>query len=361
MKPPVLPRLLGQGRGFSYIRPLAFGLPILLITFIGLWVYAHGGRWVQTENAYIKADKAQISPRVSGLISTIEVHENQPVKAGDVLFVIEPDNFDIALAEASAARDEAIGKIRAGQARYRQTRKERELARKSLAFAARELKRRKQLVAAKVVSAATLDDYQHKHDIAADTLAIKQQEVEVLRAQIGDPDAPPEHHPHVRAASARLEAAKLDLERTQVRAPIDGIAAHVPVPGTYVSAAKPVMAVIANSGLWVEANFKETQLSYVRPGQRAVLRIDAYPERQWQAKVQSIDPASGAEFALLPPQNASGNWVKVVQRIPLRLALDMPENAPPLRPGMSVRVRIDTKHHRALPGLLRRMFAANGR
>ena len=338
---------------WRHFRSFAMGLPLLCIALAALWVYARGGRWVQTENAYVKADKAQISARVPGPIKAVYVHSNQPVAAGDLLFAIDEGDYAAALAAARAARDEAIGQIRSGQASYWQKRKQRDQARNDLDYAERELKRREKLVATKVVSAATLDEYRHRRDVAADVLAVREQELKVLLAQLGDPEAPPEHHPRVRAAIARVQAAELNLEHTRVRAPISGIAAHVPVRGDFVVPGQPVMAVVADQGLWVEANFKETQLTHVRPGQRAVFHVDTYPGRSWTGRVHSINPASGAEFALLPPQNASGNWVKVVQRIPVRLAIDVPKDAPPLRAGMSVRVRIDTGHRRDLPGVLR--------
>ncbi len=338
---------------WRHFRRIAMGAPLVLIALASLWVYASGGRWMQTENAYVKADKAQVSARVSGPISALYVHANQKVAAGDLLFAIDDEDYAAALDAARAARDEAIGQIRSGQASYWQKLQQRNQARNDLAYAERELKRRERLVATKVVSAAKLDEYRHRRDVAADVLAVREQELKVLLAQLGDPKAPPEHHPHVRAANARVQAALLDLQHTRVHAPISGIAAHVPVLGDFVSPGQPVMAVVADSGLWVEANFKETQLTHVRPGQRAVLHVDSYPGRRWSGKVLSINPASGAEFALLPPQNASGNWVKVVQRIPVRLAIDAPKDAPPLRAGMSVRVRIDTGHHRALPGVIR--------
>jgi len=348
-----LPRTASKILRWRHFRAIAFAAPVLVIAFAALWVYASGGRWVQTDNAYIKADKAQISARVSGPVSAVLVQTNQQVSAGDLLFTIDDKDYAAALAAARAARDEAIGLIRSGQASYWQKRKQRDLARNNLAFAARELKRREKLVAAKVVSAATLDDYRHRRDVAADALAVREEELKVLLAQLGDPEAPAEHHPHVRAANARVDAAELDLQHTRVHAPISGIAAHVPVLGDFVSPGQPVMAVVASEGMWVEANFKETQLTHVRPGQSASLHVDSYPGRAFDGDVRSINPASGAEFALLPPQNASGNWVKVVQRIPVRLAIEVPKDAPPLRAGMSVRVRIDTGHHRALPGFIR--------
>ena len=334
-------------------RALAMAVPVLPVTLAALWAYSTGGRWAQTENAYIKADKAQISARVSGPIVQVDVRDNQEVAAGDALFSLDASRYETALAAARAARDETIGQIMAAKANYRQKIKERQLLRETLAFARRELKRREALIKTKVVSRAQLDNYQHKRDVAAGKLAAKEQEIAVLRAMLGDPDAPPQQHPRVRGTIARVEQAALDLAHTKITAPISGIAAHVPVVGNFVVAGTPVMTVVASSGLWVEANFKETQLAHVRPGQKVLLDVDGYPDQQWQGRVSSINPASGAEFSLLPPQNASGNWVKVVQRIPVRIAIEAQKDAPPLRAGMSVKVRIDTGKARGLGSLLR--------
>ncbi len=336
-----------------FVRPVLMGLPVIFIILAGLWIYATGGRWMQTQNAYIKADKAQIATQVSGTISALMVKDNQHVKAGDALFALDTARYQAALDAALAAHDEALGQTMAGQANYRQKLSEMKLARENLDFARRELQRRQALAKRKVVSASTLDEYVHDRDVAAARVQTKAQEIEVLHALLGDPEADPHEHPRVRGAAAKIDLAREDLRQAIVRAPVSGIAGAVPVVGDFVRAGVPVMVIVADTNMWVEANFKETALTYMRVGQKVRLKVDAYPDVEFNGHVASIDPATGAEFSLLPAQNASGNWVKVVQRVPVRIAIDQADDKRPLRAGMSVHVHVDTKHHRALPAVLR--------
>ncbi len=335
------------------MRVVLMGLPILIIAFIALWIYATGGRWMQTENAYVKADKAQVSAEISGTIAKLNVHSNQHVKAGDILFSLDTKRLKAAVDAARAAHDEALGQIMAAKANYQQRLSERETVLENLSFSRRELKRRKELANRKVVSEAMLDEYVHDRDVAATRLQTKAQEIAVLHAMLGDPEASPHDHPRVRGAWARVELAQQDLANAVIRAPIAGTTGTVPVVGDYVRAGIPAMVIVADQGLWIEANFKETALTHMQVGQPARLRVDAYPDRPLSGHVESIDPATGSEFSLLPPQNASGNWVKVVQRVPVRIALDGYKGKPVLRAGMSVKVRIDTGYHRPLPTILR--------
>ncbi len=334
-------------------RLFLMGLPIVLIAFTGLWIYATGGRWVQTQNAYIKADKAQISAEVSGTVTAHLVADNQRVQAGDLLFSLDTKKYTNTLDAAKAAHDEALGQIRAAKANYQQRLSERELARENLAFAQQELERRTKLAARKIVPSATLEEYVHDRDVAAVRLKSKEQEIAVLRALLGDPLASADKHPSARGAQSKVALAAEDLAHTQIYAPITGIAASVPVVGDFIQAGAPTMVIVADQNLWVEANYKETALTHMRIGQSAFVRIDAYPEKEYRAHIQSINPASGAEFSILPAQNASGNWVKVVQRIPVRIKLESDQELPDMRAGMSVHVRVDTGHYRAVPTILR--------
>jgi membrane fusion protein (multidrug efflux system) len=334
-------------------RTLLMTIPVLILAFIALWVYATGGRWMQTENAYIKADKAQISAQISANITQLSVRDNQHVQAGDVLFMLDAEPFRLTLDAARAAHDEALGQIMAAKENYKQRLGERGLAVENLAFAERELKRRKELSKRKIVAKATLDEYVHDRDVAASRLRSKTQELSVLRALLGDPNADVHHHPRVRGALAKVQLAEQDLAHATILAPIAGTTGSVPVLGNFVRAGTPAMVVVSDTDMWVEANFKETALTHMRIGQKANLRVDAYPDVEFSGRITSIDPATGSEFSLLPAQNASGNWVKVVQRVPVRVSITPRDNTPILRAGMSVHVRIDTGHHRSLPALLR--------
>ena len=167
----------------------------------------------------------------------------------------------------------------------------------------------------------------------------------------GGIDTPIDSHPDYQAALAELDQAKLDLQHTEVRASLPGRASKLPEPGQYLKAGNTAMMLVANQNVWVEANFNETDLTYVRPGQSVQLRIDSYPGRQWRGIVDSLSPATGAEFAVIPAQNAIGNWVKIIQRVPVRIRLQPSESLPVLRAGLSSWARIDTGHHRHLFGL----------
>lgn len=335
------------------LRAVLMGVPILVIAFIGLWIYASGGRWMQTENAYVKADKAQISAEIFGTITILNVRSNQHVNAGDLLFGLDTQRFKAALEAARAAYNVALGQVLAEQATYHQRLSERDLAQENLGFARRELQRQMGLTKRKIVAEATLDEYIHNRDVAAARLRTKEQEIAVLHARLGDPEASASVHPLVLGEQARVDLAQEDLQHAVIRSPIAGITGAVPVLGDYVRAGAPAMVIVADQGLWIEANFKETALTHMRVGQKVKLRLDAYPDSPLSGHVASIDPATGSEFSLLPPQNASGNWVKVVQRVPVRIALDGYQGKPVLRAGMSVHVRIDTGYHRPLPAFLR--------
>ncbi len=198
--------------------------------------------------------------------------------------------------------------------------------------------------------------------MARQRIRIVEQEVAQLRAQLaGDPDLPVERHPRYQAAKAALDRAALDLERTAVRAPFAGIASNTPQVGQQVIGngpmSSPVMSLVADAGVWIEANFKETDLAHVRPGQPVTIQLDAYAGREWRGAVESLSQATGAEFSVIPPQNATGNWVKVVQRIPVRIAVKTNGGDPALRAGMSAAVEIDTGHRRPLPNFVQTVLS----
>lgn len=333
-------------------RLLLVGLPAAVVV-VAAYFYVTGGRFVATENSYIKADMVQISAQVDGPITQIAVAENEPVQRGALLFQVDPAPYRIALRLAQARLQQARSDIETLKASYRQGQKALKLAHLNAAYAEREYQRQLALARRNVTSQAQRDRYRHERDVAKEKVAARQQDLARIRASLnGDPDIPVAQHPRYREAEAARDAAALDLQRTWVRAPFDGVAAKVPDPGAQVTAGKPVMSLIAKRGVWIVANFKETALTHVRPGQPVSVEIDTYPDHQWHGHVQSIAQATGSEFSLLPPQNATGNWVKVVQRIPVRIAIDHQPDDPPLRAGMSVTAEIDTGYHRRGPGFL---------
>jgi membrane fusion protein, multidrug efflux system len=341
-----------------WLRRVLLLLGPALVLIVGGYFYITGGRYVDTDDAYVRADMVAVTARVSGPIVEVDVHENQHVDPGQVLFKLDTQPFEIALAQAQARLNKADNDVRALRASYHQKQQELELAHKDVAFAEREFQRQAKLAKRDFASEAKYDQAEHDLAVAHQHVAMTDQELRGLLADLaGNPDILVEQHPTYLDAKAARDQAALDLQHAVVRAPFAGVASQKPDLGDYVTAGTPVMSIVADQGVWVEANFKETDLTHVRPGQAASVTIDTYPDRAWPATVESISQATGAQFSVLPAQNASGNWVKVVQRIPVRIALRTDPGDPPLRAGMSVVAEIDTGHRRELPGFVETALA----
>ena len=330
-------------------RRLLLLLGPVAAALVGLYFYMGSGRYVSTENAFVKADKVIISPEVAGPVSELLVTENQKVAAGDLLFRIDAASYEAAVLKAQAKLAEARSTVLSLQASYRAKQGELKLARNNLAFAEKEYHRQVDLAAKGFVSKTLLDERQHQLDVTRQQELILQQDLDrVLASLNGDAKAPVEQHPAYLSAEAELKSAEINLARTALRAPFDGIASNVPKLGQHLNAGSPAMSVVADKDLWIEANFNETDLTHVQTGQDVEIRIDMYPQTRWHGTVASLSPATGAEFSVLPPQNATGNWVKVVQRIPVRIrieqgAADSAEAQAVLRAGMSAHIKIDTR------------------
>jgi membrane fusion protein (multidrug efflux system) len=318
---------------------------------IGVYIYMMGGRVMSTDNAYVKADKIAVSSDVAGRVAEVAVKADQIVARGALLFKIDPEPFRIALDRAEARLDAAVQEIDALRALYEQKVARLKLATGDLEFHEQNHERQDRLIKSGVVSRSLMDTAEKGLRNARDQTAIIEQEIAEARAKLGgDPKRPSLEHPAVKEARALRDAAALDLKRTEIKAPVAGIVTNFDLqPGEYVTAGNVVFSLVGTEEIWVQANFKETELTYIRDGQIATVHVDTYPDHHWRARVTSISPATGAEFAILPPQNATGNWVKVVQRLQVRLQLEPLEGAPPLRAGMSAVVEIDTGHQRPLP------------
>jgi membrane fusion protein (multidrug efflux system) len=317
--------------------------PLVLI-LLGLFFYLSGGRYVSTDNAYVEEEVTSMAAEVSGKVVQVNVKDNTPVSKGDVLFRIDPESFQIAVDRARANLNNIRADIESLRATYLQKKADLERAEESVHFNEKEDDRYTQLVKQQSVSREKADTVHHNLNMARKELEAAAQEMESLKARLdGHPDLPVEEHSAFRQANAVLAKALLDFDRTQVKAPVDGVTANVDMdPGEYILAGRPLFSLVDEYNPWVEANFKETDLTHVRPGQDAKIKVDTYPGEIWHAKVASITPGTGSEFSILPAENSSGNWVKVVQRIMVRLELSDNENKPPLRAGMSTEVTIDT-------------------
>ncbi len=318
-------------------------LPPLIFVLAGLYAYWESVHTVYTTNAYVKMDMISITTEVTGRVCKVAVTENQSVKKGDLLFALDPQPFQLVVSNLEAQLQDIQDTIETQKAIYQQKQAEIELAKKDLAYYQQEFSRQQALFQKKTISHAQRDQAQHNVDQAQQRLKIALYSLQGTLASLrGNANIKPQEHPQYLAIKANLDKAKLDLQRTILYAPADGSISRITlVPGDQVSAGAPIFTLFVTNNVWVEANFKETELTYIQPGQKATLWIDSYPDWEWTGYVEGISTAAGSEFALLPPQNATGNWVKVVQRIPVRLRLNPKENQPILRAGMSVSVTID--------------------
>jgi membrane fusion protein (multidrug efflux system) len=334
-----------------YRKPLFLAAPVVAL-LAALFFYLHGGRYESTDNAYVQAAQVAVSANVSGRVVAVEVTNNQQVRAGQILFRLDPAPFQTAADEARARLASARLQVDTLRANYREGASDLKAAEDKLHFAERERDRQKALLAEGISSQAQYDNAALAAETARQQIQSVIQRNAGVAAQLGgDAAGPIDANPLVKQAQAMLDSALLRLGYTIVRAPQDGIVTKVdqlPV-GNYVEASKPVFTLVSTR-LWIEGNFKENQLTYMRVGQPATVKIDAYPALKLSGRLASFSPGTGNSFALLPAENATGNWVKVVQRLPVEIALDhVPQNVP-LHAGLSADVTVDTGHRRHLFG-----------
>ena len=329
-------------------------LPLIALT-AGFAFYLNGGRYVTTDNAYVGAPKVLITPDVAGKIISVAVREGQLVSTGDVLFQVDPVPFRLALQQAQAKRDDArtshqnlLSSVRL----YAQTL---ELAGSGIGIKQRDVERKASLVKSAAGSQLDLDNANAALVVAQSQLQfIRQQQSTALNQLLGNPELPLDQFPAYLQAQAVLEDAQRNLDLATVRAPMSGTATQVDniQLGRYVAAGTPVFSIINTEAPWVDANPKESDFTHVAVGQSVTIEVDAFPDHVFKGTVASLSPGTGAQFAILPPQNASGNFVKVVQRVPLRIALDPDDKAVrKLKAGMSSWVSIDTRHRRSLAAM----------
>jgi membrane fusion protein (multidrug efflux system) len=343
----------------SLLRPLMFALlPLALI--IGAYWYITGGQVVSMDDAYVEADKVGVSTDVPGIVTEVGVTENQHVQAGQILYRLDDLQLRLALARAEAQIGTVRDALNALKANYRDMQTQIEQAQNDISYFDTEFRRQQDLLVAHVASQSTFDTARRSLQNAQQKLASLTQQLGAIAANLDDdPTGAVEKMPRYLDAVAQRDEAARQLAHTVVKAPFAGIVTNVPsiAPGKYLQASVTAFYLVAVDHVWVVANPKETELTYVRTGQSASVTVDTYPDTQWSGSVESISPAAAQEFSLLPAQNTSGNWVKVVQRIPVRVRIDTNDKSlPPLRPGMSVEVDVDTGRSRGLPHFLTAMF-----
>jgi len=333
-------------------------VPVVIAATI-LYLYLSGGRYVVTENAYIRSGIAMVSAGSAGHIKKVLVQENQYVEEGELLFVLDLEPFDLAVDHALAELEDTRNTVALLISQYHLEKVKLSGAEEDLIYAQQELDRVQQLRLTNAVSAEKLAVRQHELQLAKNNVSVAVVDVTSALAQMGGKaNRSIEDHSRTKNAQVNLAEAKMDQRRASVLAGVSGTIAKIDLhPGEFVQKGQAVFSIVNGTDIWIEANLKETQMTHIAQGQIMRFEVEAYPEIELTGKVDSIAPASGAEFAILPPQNATGNWVKITQRIPVRLTIDKEQTLPHLRAGMSVTVSIDTQQKRSIKKLLDQWFS----
>ena len=338
-------RSIGKQRRFLR-HILLIGGPLVGLAVVAAW-YVTTGRYVVTDDAYVQAHQVQVAARVQGHVTAVHVQEHDAVHPGQPLFTVDQSTYLTQIAQAEAAVYSSRDQIRSLKEQYHQQQAELARLQNDINYYQRNFGRIDALASRHMASEAARDDARRGLDTARQQALATRRAIGALVQQLsGNPDIDPDQHPQVRSALAQLDMARLQLGYTEVKATIDGVIGPMDLQvGDFVNPGQQVFSIVS-AHPYIEANYKETQLTHVHPGMKVKVTVDTYPGLEWHGQVTSISPASGLELSLLPPQNATGNWVKVVQRIPVRFELDFPPRYPPLRAGMSVIATIDIGHHR---------------
>ena len=333
-------------------------LPVALL--IGGYWYVTGGQIMSTDDAYVEAEKVGVSTDVSGIVKDVGVTENQHVAAGQVLYRLDPEQFQIALDNAKANLAQTGLMIESMKKDYHRMLSDIAAQEAVVAFDRTMFDSDSMLLRTHTVSQAVFDQAQATLGNDKNKLESLRQQAQVQLAKLGgNPDVDVTQHPQYREAKAKVDEAQRQLNDTVVKAPFAGIVTDVSAiaPGKYLAASTTAFFLVDTDHVWIEAQPKETELTYVRPGQSATVTVDTYPNREWHGTVESVSPAAAQEFSLLPAQNTSGNWVKVVQRVPMRIRVDTSDKSlPPLAAGMSAEIDVDTGHARGFPYFLTSLF-----
>lgn len=338
-------------------------LPIVLI--IGCYWYVSGGQVTSTDDAYVEADKVGVSSDVSGIVQEVDVTDNQHVAAGAVLYRLDPRQFQIALDNTKANQAQTALTIEAMKQDYKRMLSDTAAQQAQVDLDQLNYDRNAMLLHSATIPQAVYDQAHYTLDNDKSKLAASREQAQMQLAKLGgNPDLVATEHPQYLQAKAQVEEAQRQLDHTVITAPFAGTVTNVPAiaPGKYLAASTTAFFLVDTDRVWVDASPKETELTYVRAGQPATVTVDTYPDFEWHGVVESVSPAAAQEFSLLPAQNTSGNWVKVVQRVPMRVHLDTSDKKlPPLRAGMSVVVDVDTGHARGFPHFLTALFGRSHR
>jgi membrane fusion protein (multidrug efflux system) len=329
-----------------------FGLlPLALV--VGSYWYVTGGQIMSTDNAYVNAETVGISTDVAGIVKDVAVTENQQVTAGQILYRLDPLQFQIALDNAKANLAQTALGIDAMKQDYQRMLSDTAAQQAQVVLDQTNYDRFAMLLRSGTASQSVYDQAKSTLDSDKNKLESLRQQSQVQLVRLaGNAEIPVTEHPQYLREQAQVDEAQRQLDHTVVRAAFGGIVTNVPsiAPGKYLAASTTAFYLVDTDHVWVDANPKETELTYVRPGQPVTVTVDTYPNAEWHGTVESISPAAAQQFSLLPAQNTSGNWVKVVQRVPMRIRVDTSDkNKPPLRAGMSVEANVDTGHARGLP------------
>ncbi len=326
-------------------------LPLALL--VGGYWYVTGGRFMSTDDAYVEAEKVGISTDVAGIVKDVDVTENQHVAAGQVLYHLDPQQFQIALDNAKANMAQTALMIESMKKDYQRMLSDIAAQQAVVDFDQTTFDSDTMLLRSHTISQAAFLQVQATLGNDKNKLELLRQQAQVQLAKLGgNPDIDVTRHPQYREAKTKVDEAQRQLNDTVVKAPFAGIVTDVSAiaPGKYLAASTTAFYLVDTEHVWIEAQPKETELTHVRPGQAVTVTVDMYPDRVWHGTVESVSPAAAQEFSLLPAQNTSGNWVKVVQRVPMRIRVDTSDKSlPPLAAGMSVEIDVDTGHARGFP------------
>jgi membrane fusion protein, multidrug efflux system len=345
------------------VRRIMFALLPIAMMVGGYW-YVKGGQIVSVDDAYVEADKVGVSTDVAGIVKDIDITENQHVEAGQVLYRLNDLAFQYALNRAEAQLGTVRDSLNVLKANYQDMESQIQQAQNDLDYYTTEFNRQRGLLEAHVASQSAFEAAHRNLQNARQKLASLNHQLEGVSASLDDnPTGPVENNPRYLEAVAQRDETARQLAHTVVKAPFSGIVTDVSsiAPGKYLQASTTAFHLVSTDHVWVVANPKETELTNIRPGQPATVVVDAYPDYRGKGAVESISPAAAQEFSLLPAQNTSGNWVKVVQRIPMRVRVDTSNKSmPPPRAGMSVEVEVNTGKARGLPHFLTTLFGGSG-